>query len=542
MNSMCKSLIIPVVLLVLALSAVRGQTIRDGYTDKTSYYPGENSVVYFNASSTGSRIVYLKDIHSNNVVGVECNLETQEVGTQHPWKDGFGYKPTFTYEIPALKSGLYFWDGKIPFIIKDDSSKIVSSSQVVVVLPTNTDVAYNNRGGKCFYPNSSSDNQKADTLSLHRPYMIQDRYLALLRWLWDQSDLSYSYIADMDMDEFGSISAADLIIISGHSEYWTRKARRNFDRFVDLGKPALVLSGNSMWWQVRYTPDREKLICHKLWESDSLSVDSLKTVLWTDDRLGYQIISSIGADFHHGGYGLRYDDNGWDGYKLITTDRPYLSGLNLHTGQIISMPSGEYDGTLVSGRDSNGFPIPDTAALGFFRMEIIGFDLGFRVHETIGTWIEFQKTVQSGVIINVGSIHWGSNDGIDGTDGELVKQITRGMINYLLDPDSLHINVSPYNFTLYQNYPNPFNSRTTIQFAVPVETEAALVIYDLLGKEVVRLVDRHLEAKNYLVSWNGMNSDGRTVSSGIYIARLLIPQAKSVTPKSPDSIKMMMVK
>jgi hypothetical protein len=47
----------------------------------------------------------------------------------------------------------------------------------------------------------------------------------------------------------------------------------------------------------------------------------------------------------------------------------------------------------------------------------------------------------------------------------------------------------PQSFSLAQNYPNPFNPATTIEYSVPVAGQVRLIIYDVLGREVVRLVD-----------------------------------------------------
>ncbi|MCH8837958.1 MAG: T9SS type A sorting domain-containing protein [Candidatus Marinimicrobia bacterium] len=527
--------------MISLISAPSAQKIIDGYTEKVSYYPGEISTVYLHADASGASTVYLEDIAKNKVAAVQINLRPQVIANHHPWKEGYGYEPTFSFRIPDLRSGLYFWEGKIPIIIKEDSSKSSSLPQVTVLVPTNTDMAYNNRGGKSLYHYNSTDNQKADTVSIHRPYMIQDRYLALMRVLWDDMIIDYSYIADIDLDEFGIIANSDLLLIIGHSEYWTRKARRNFDRHVDSGKPALVLSGNSMWWQIRYSPDLSQIVCHKLWEPDSTSADSLRTVLWTNPLLEYLTISSIGADFNYGGYGLK-DDNGWDGFKLITTERPYLEGLNLYLGQIISLPSGEYDGTILSGFDDNGYPIPDTAALGFDHIEIIGYDFGYRFRETVGTWIEFQKTPDSGIIINVGSLDWCSNNGVGGTDGDLVTKITFNMIDYLLKSSPSNGNEPPFSgheypfkFFLFQNAPNPFNTQTKISFDLPAATNITLIVYDLTGREVTRLADGGYQAGYHQVVWDGKNASGQPLPSGIYIARL-------TTPGYTKSIKMVLLK
>ena len=52
----------------------------------------------------------------------------------------------------------------------------------------------------------------------------------------------------------------------------------------------------------------------------------------------------------------------------------------------------------------------------------------------------------------------------------------------------------PEQFALYQNYPNPFNPVTTINYDLPQQTQVNLLIYDILGREVVRLVSEEIPA------------------------------------------------
>jgi hypothetical protein len=87
-------------------------------------------------------------------------------------------------------------------------------------------------------------------------------------WLASQDHSNVGYITDKEMEEFSNIKSAKLLIIPGHSEYWTRKARRNFDQFVRQGSNSLILSGNTMWWQARYNEDMTQIICFKDAKSD----------------------------------------------------------------------------------------------------------------------------------------------------------------------------------------------------------------------------------------------------------------------------------
>lgn len=78
----------------------------------------------------------------------------------------------------------------------------------------------------------------------------------------------------------------------------------------------------------------------------------------------------------------------------------------------------------------------------------------------------------------------------------------------------------PSEFALHNNYPNPFNPITLIRYDVPDNSHASLIIYDILGREVVELVNRTVPAGYYSILWNGRNSIGDPVSAGIYFYRL----------------------
>ncbi|NJD21058.1 MAG: T9SS type A sorting domain-containing protein [Melioribacter sp.] len=78
----------------------------------------------------------------------------------------------------------------------------------------------------------------------------------------------------------------------------------------------------------------------------------------------------------------------------------------------------------------------------------------------------------------------------------------------------------PFNFSLSNNYPNPFNPTTTIDYTVPKASNVKIEIYNSLGQLVNVLKDSFHEAGKYNLVWNGRNSLGSLVSSGIYFYRM----------------------
>ena len=92
------------------------------------------------------------------------------------------------------------------------------------------------------------------------------------------------------------------------------------------------------------------------------------------------------------------------------------------------------------------------------------------------TWIGDQSTV-----------------GIDGDDGVIANE-----------------------FALFNNYPNPFNPVTTIKFSIPETQQVTLKVYNLMGREVVTLVDQELQAGYHTTKWHASN-----MASGIYFYKLM---------------------
>jgi len=73
----------------------------------------------------------------------------------------------------------------------------------------------------------------------------------------------------------------------------------------------------------------------------------------------------------------------------------------------------------------------------------------------------------------------------------------------------------PTTYALYQNYPNPFNPITTIGFDIKETGKVTLKIYNLLGREVVTLVNREIPAGSHSITW-----DASGLASGIYLYQL----------------------
>jgi subtilisin-like proprotein convertase family protein len=91
-------------------------------------------------------------------------------------------------------------------------------------------------------------------------------------------------------------------------------------------------------------------------------------------------------------------------------------------------------------------------------------------------------------------------------------------------------NNSPYEFSLGQNYPNPFNPVTNINFTIPFKGMVNLVVYDITGREVKKLVNEEKNAGKFSITF-----DASGLSSGTYFYKL-------TTGSFEDVKKMILVK
>lgn len=103
----------------------------------------------------------------------------------------------------------------------------------------------------------------------------------------------------------------------------------------------------------------------------------------------------------------------------------------------------------------------------------------------------------------------------------------RVIVNNLNDPCKLigiePPETSPQTYDLEQNYPNPFNPETKIKFQIPKQSFVSLTVYDVLGKEIQKLVNGELNPGSYTIEWNASQ-----YPSGVYLYRIEAGDYKSV--------------
>jgi len=234
------------------------------------------------------------------------------------------WKVTHRFPLPDdAPSGVYVahfqyaWKGKakdyfVTFIVRPPSSPASSSpalsspqppkqSPILVLCSTNTWIAYNSspfpsQGDPTYWPIGGVKSEPgaphyscyvdhdAGQPAFHHglnipwpgagPEMLfspkEVGYSQQLRierfthcWL-EREGFAYDVISDMDLDENPSlVEGYQAVIISGHSEYWSAKAYKAIQSYLDKGGNLAVLSGNTMFWRVDYDRARSRMECRK---------------------------------------------------------------------------------------------------------------------------------------------------------------------------------------------------------------------------------------------------------------------------------------
>ena len=97
----------------------------------------------------------------------------------------------------------------------------------------------------------------------------------------------------------------------------------------------------------------------------------------------------------------------------------------------------------------------------------------------------------------------------------MVNVLTWFGIPGLISVDDEITSLLPQEFSLSQNYPNPFNPVTIIEYSLSKAGHVSLIVYNLLGEEVIQLMSETQQTGSHKVKWNASD-----FASGIYIYRL----------------------
>jgi hypothetical protein len=192
----------------------------------------------------------------------------------------------------------------IPFVVRHDAS----TADILFQTSDTTWQAYNRAGGASLYsgtPGERYDTQtRARKVSYNRPFvtrgddagrsfLFSTEYPAI-RFL-ERNGYDVAYAAGVDTDRRGTraLRAHRVFLSVGHDEYWSAAARDHVRAARDAGVHLMFLSGNEVYWRIRYEPSIDgagssyrTLVCYKDTLDSRLADPSGEpTCTWRDPRL-----------------------------------------------------------------------------------------------------------------------------------------------------------------------------------------------------------------------------------------------------------------
>ncbi|MFC1547230.1 FlgD immunoglobulin-like domain containing protein [Candidatus Neomarinimicrobiota bacterium] len=310
---------------------------------------------------------------------------------------------------------------------------------------------------------------------------------------------------------------------------WTDPQRTDFDGGYAEASPTFLDNGNIMY----FLSDKPGESNYRIWKTSRIDGTWLEPV-------------AVRISLVTGLYG------GWE-ISIAADETLYLrmssvaSNLDIYmcekSGEGYAAPVRMSNNINSDGMDLAPFVAPDESYLIWSSSRSGGYganDLYISFRDYDGEW---SPAINMGSAVNTSTYQGGPSVSADGaylffnSDGN-PHWIDASIIDDL-EPLSIDQHGSneaaPGEFGLTAAYPNPFNPSTTIRYDLPHASEVALIVYDLLGQEVARLVEGGLEPGYHQVQWDGKDARGSNVPSGIYIARL-------TTPAYTNSLKLVLLK
>jgi hypothetical protein len=154
-----------------------------------------------------------------------------------------------------------------------------------------------------------------------------------------------------------------------------------------------------------------------------------------------------------------------------------------------------------------------------YNNEIAGNDTG--VVCVVGSNPTINYNYDPSVTVNASNNWWGDPKGPGGLGPGAGDEVSKfvdydpWLTNSITNVESESDQTMATDYVLFQNYPNPFNPVTTISYGVPVKSHITIKVYNVLGKEVVTLVNEEQASGKYQVVFNAIN-----LASGIYFYKL----------------------
>jgi hypothetical protein len=370
---------------------------------------------------------------------------------------------------PAWTSGVYFavlttrshYQSEIMFTVLD-----TRPADIVYVSPVNTYQAYNNypydppagigwdegahpRTGRSLYDYNSPvsraypDGKPAVNVSFDRPYSSQygnpgnggltDFEPFTIAFL-EKRGYDVTYATDIDVDANPrTLVHHDVVLVSGHSEYWSERAYDAAYAARDHGVSLAFIASNEIYWHVRYRANREGtprriVVGYKDFKPDPIDDPARRTILWR--KLGRPEQQLTGVQFPTDGY------IDWGGEPLVpinTSTWPF-AGTGLRDGVPVR---GELVGYEIDSFDPR-YPAPDAVWRRLLaRSPFVNFDGRHFTHNA-----SIYRARSGALVFATGTMDWawglapgGSSDGAHNNVRPALQRLTVNVLHRMLDID-----------------------------------------------------------------------------------------------------------
>ena len=347
-----------------------------GYASKVSLVLGDTIDFHISTDMEQYEISIWREGNNRSLVAQIGGLSGTVYSCQGKYAEGCGWPVAYTLTVPETwVSGIYTVDiptrthgvQEIVFSVRQNNPG--STSKALFLSSVNTYNAYTPFGGKSLYFNNSSNGEKSFKVSFDRPlgsegirrFNLGDKNFS--SWA-GREGLTFEYATTYDLEFTQNLlSSYEVVVIAGHSEYWSWNMRQAIKAFVANGGRFMNLSGNTMWWQVRFEDNGRSLVCYKKRKMDPGKSREEVTYNPWDYPIYDAEYSLTGVQWRSGGYfhiGGHHSEifprnQGYGGYWVQNAEHWVFDGVGLRDGDVFGRNNGLPPGVMGLESDGVGF-------------------------------------------------------------------------------------------------------------------------------------------------------------------------------------------
>ncbi|HEX2060536.1 MAG TPA: N,N-dimethylformamidase beta subunit family domain-containing protein, partial [Thermoanaerobaculia bacterium] len=302
-----------------------------GYADRASVIQGQDITFHIATSVSPFALSFVNLNDPDRELSRINNLTSRPQDCSGRFR-GCGWDATATLRVPrSWPSGYYaakfptaFGEKNVFFVVRAEVP--ASESATLLIAPTHTYQAYNRFGGaSLYYDYNGRAEHRASYVSYERPYDDSNGLGRFDYWEhafidWMQGEgRRFEAATDVDLEDPTLLSRYKLVVLTGHSEYWTARARENLETYHRNGGHIAVFGGNTMWWQVRLEDDNRTIVGFKQRALFDPVRGETTTTHWYTPPVHLPENLIFGASFRNGGYANKVADP--NSYELLPVEQ-----------------------------------------------------------------------------------------------------------------------------------------------------------------------------------------------------------------------------